>query len=108
MALGAVPQDVGRMVFGDSLWIVAVGIVVGVAASLGVTRFLSGFLFGTSTHPVSFIAVAILVGAVAVVATLIPVRRAIASCGRCVTRSRLTRPLPQRNRRSEARMTARQ
>ena len=78
MALGAVPRDVGRMVFGDSLWIVAVGIVVGVATSLGVTRFLSGFLFGTSTHdPVSFIAVAILVGAVAVVATLIPVRRAI-------------------------------
>ena len=46
----------------------------------GVSWYLavSGFLFGTSTHdPVSFIAVAILVGAVAVVATLIPVRRAI-------------------------------
>ena len=78
MALGAVPRDVGRMVFGDSLWIAAVGIAVGAGASLGVTRFLSAFLFGTSAHdPVSFIAVAMLVGAVAVVATLVPVRRAI-------------------------------
>ena len=78
MALGAVPRDVGRMVFGDSLWIAAVGIAVGAGVSLGVTRFLSAFLFGTSAHdPVSFIAVAMLVAAVAIVATLVPVRRAI-------------------------------
>jgi ABC-type antimicrobial peptide transport system permease subunit len=66
------------MVFGDSLWIAAIGIAMGTGASLGVTRLLSAFLFGTSAHdPVSFIAVAMIVAAVAVVATLVPVRRAI-------------------------------
>jgi putative ABC transport system permease protein len=78
MALGAVPRDVGRMVFGDSLWIAVIGIGLGAVASLGVSRVLSAFLFETSARdPVSFATVPALVGAVVVVATIIPVRRAI-------------------------------
>jgi putative ABC transport system permease protein len=54
-----------------------VGIVLGIAASLGLTRFLSGLLYGvTALDPMTFIGISILLLIVSVLACYIPARRA--------------------------------
>ncbi len=59
MALGAMQGDVLRSVLGRGLRMVAIGIVVGVAGALAVTRLLASYLFGVSGHdPITFVAVA--------------------------------------------------
>jgi predicted permease len=77
MALGATPQGIGRMVAAQSLWPVLGGLVVGLAASLAVSRLLTDFLFGVSpADPLTF---ALTVSAIAIAAPLAvwgPVRRA--------------------------------
>ncbi len=77
-ALGAGTSDVVKMIAREALVLAGSGIVVGVAASMAVTRLISGLVFGVSvTDPVTFVAVAILLAAVAFLATFIPARRAI-------------------------------
>ncbi|HXW93645.1 MAG TPA: FtsX-like permease family protein, partial [Terriglobales bacterium] len=77
MALGAHRQDVLQLVLREGMLLVGVGLLVGVPVSLASGRVLRGFLFGLkSTDPVSLIAVGLLLGIVAVLATLIPARRA--------------------------------
>ena len=78
MALGARPDDVLRMVLGQGARLALIGVVIGLAASLAVTRLTSGILFGVSaTDPFTFVGVAILLAAVALVACYIPARRAM-------------------------------
>ena len=56
----------------------AVGLVLGVAGALALTRLITGFLFEVEpTDPVVYGAVALLAGAVALIACVVPVRRAI-------------------------------
>jgi predicted permease len=77
-ALGAETGDVMMMIVGEALRLATVGIAVGVAASLAVTRLIAGLLFGVSaTDPVTFVAVAAMLGGVAFIAACIPARRAI-------------------------------
>jgi len=77
MALGAVPGDIFRLVVGQGLRLVLVGIGIGFLASLGLTRLLSTLLYGTSANdPVTFAAVALVLLAVALAACYIPARRA--------------------------------
>lgn len=77
MALGARPGDIARMVFGQGLLIVSVGIVVGLFAAFAVARLIGSFLFGISAYdPLTFSAVAVVLGAVALLACYIPARRA--------------------------------
>jgi putative ABC transport system permease protein len=77
MALGAQRGDVLRLILGHGMVLAAVGIALGVMLSLGLTRLLSGFLFGvSSTDPWIFLAVSILLAAVALLAGYIPGRRA--------------------------------
>jgi len=53
------------------------GVAVGIVAALGLTRFLSSLLFDVKpTDPLTFIAVAVLLGGVALLASYIPARRA--------------------------------
>jgi predicted lysophospholipase L1 biosynthesis ABC-type transport system permease subunit len=77
VALGATSGDVLRLIVGRSLAFVAAGIVIGVAGALGLTRFLSTFLFGvTTTDPMTFaVAISTLFG-VAFAASYHPARRA--------------------------------
>jgi ABC-type antimicrobial peptide transport system permease subunit len=77
MALGAARGDVRRMVLRDGLFVTTVGIVVGLAASLGLSRFLSTLLFHVSPYDrLVFASVAVLLFASALVGVAIPCHRA--------------------------------
>jgi putative ABC transport system permease protein len=77
MALGAEKTDVLKMVIGQGLKLALIGVAIGVAGALALTRFLSSLLYGVEpTDPVTFIAVSLLLVAVALLACYIPARRA--------------------------------
>ncbi len=77
MALGAARRDITRMVVGRGMLLVLCGIAIGLAASFGLARFISSMLFKIQpTDPVSFIAVALVLAAVAFLANYLPARRA--------------------------------
>ena len=78
VALGASKRDVLRMVLGQGLRLTLTGVVIGLAMSFALTRFLTSLLLGvTSTDAVTFSSVAILLCAVALFACFIPARRAM-------------------------------
>ena len=78
MALGARPEDVFKMIVGRGMLLALPGMAAGIAGAFALTRVLSSLLFGISpTDPVTFIAVPLLLAAVALLATYIPARRAI-------------------------------
>jgi putative ABC transport system permease protein len=75
IALGA--TNVQNMVIAQGMLLVLIGLSIGVVASLGLTRFLAGFLYGVAAlDPEVFIAVPILLSAVALSAIWLPARRA--------------------------------
>jgi putative ABC transport system permease protein len=77
MALGAATGRVVRMILARTLLLAGIGVVLGAGGALAVTRVLSTFLFDTSpTDPLTFCTVAALLLLVAVVAGLVPARRA--------------------------------
>ena len=76
-ALGAQALDIVALVLRQALWIVGIGVLFGLAAALAGVRLLSAFLYGISPHDaLTFIAVPIVVVAIAAVACLVPARRA--------------------------------
>ena len=78
MSLGAQPAQVLRLVMGQGARMALVGIALGAAAALGLTRLMRSLLFGVSaTDPLTFAAVAILLVAVALAACYVPARRAM-------------------------------
>ncbi|MGB8540767.1 MAG: ABC transporter permease [Candidatus Acidiferrales bacterium] len=78
MALGAQQADVLRVIVGQGLRLMLVGLGIGVAGALVVTRWMSSVLFGVKpTDPFTFAVVAIVLGTVAVLASYIPARRAM-------------------------------
>jgi putative ABC transport system permease protein len=77
IALGAASRDVLRMVVGQGAMLAFIGVAVGLAAALAVTRVLSSLLFGVSAaDPYLFGGTAVTLAAVAVVASYLPARRA--------------------------------
>jgi putative ABC transport system permease protein len=79
MALGAQRSSVLRLVVGQGVKLAAVGIVIGIAAALGLMRLITSLLFGVSaSDPLTFTAAAMVLLVVAVAACYIPARRAIA------------------------------
>ena len=77
MALGAQKSDVLNMVLGQGAKLMTVGVSIGLMGALGLTRFMSSLLYGVKpTDPLTFIAVSIILIAVALLACYIPARRA--------------------------------
>jgi len=77
MALGAEQSGVMRMVLTQGMKLAGTGLVLGVLAAVGLSRFMASMLFGVGTMDlVTFTAVPALLLAVAVLACLIPARRA--------------------------------
>jgi hypothetical protein len=77
MALGANRRDVLRLILGEGLWLVTLGAALGGAGAAAFSRLPRSFLFGLSPFdPIAYAIVALLLMAVAVVACLIPARRA--------------------------------
>jgi putative ABC transport system permease protein len=77
LALGATRRDVLGLVIGQGLRMPAVGIVIGLAASIGLTRIISRLLFEVgATDPSTFAAVGLVLAAVAAAACYFPARRA--------------------------------
>ena len=77
MALGAGGGEVMRLVLGQSVWLTFGGILVGLAGSLFLTKFLSSLLFNVkATDPMTFGVVALILMAVALLASFVPAYRA--------------------------------
>ena len=78
VALGAQRADILALVVGRGLRLTVAGVAIGLALALGVTRFLSFLLYGTSPlDPLTFAAIPALLLAVALVAAWDPARRAL-------------------------------
>jgi len=78
MALGAEPPDMLRVIVGEGLGLAGIGVVIGLAAALALTRLMSSSLFGLSRNdPATFVGTAILLMAATVAGCLVPARRAI-------------------------------
>jgi len=78
MALGATPGRVLRLVVGQGMRPVVLGIVVGVGLAGAASRLLASLVFGVGTRdPLTFLAVPAMLGLVALAASVLPARRAI-------------------------------
>jgi ABC-type antimicrobial peptide transport system permease subunit len=77
MALGAQIVDVLRLVLSRAMALAAIGIGIGVVGAIALTRYLTSMLFGVKPiDVVTFIAVAVVLALVVLVACLVPARRA--------------------------------
>ena len=78
VALGAQRSEILRMILGQGLLIVAIGLIVGSAAAFAFARLISNFLVGVSPgDPATYSIVTIALGLVALLACYIPARRAM-------------------------------
>jgi ABC-type antimicrobial peptide transport system permease subunit len=77
IALGAGRAHVFRIVMASAAVSVGIGIVAGLALSLGLNRFISGWIGNTTSHPLIAMSVSILLLVVAAMACLLPARRAL-------------------------------
>lgn len=77
LALGAQPGHLFQLVVGQSFWLTAAGIGIGLVVSVALTRLLRTFLFQVSpTDPSTYASVAVLLAAVTLAACYWPARRA--------------------------------
>ncbi len=77
VALGAQSSDVIKLVVGHGMALVVVGVMIGLAGALALTRVMTSLLFGVSaTDPITFAGVSVLLVAIALLASYIPARRA--------------------------------
>jgi putative ABC transport system permease protein len=77
MALGASRREVQRMVLGEGLRVTALGVAIGLAGALALSRVMAGYVYGiTSTDPVTLVGASLLLLLVALLASYLPARRA--------------------------------
>lgn len=77
IALGASSQSVGRMIVRQGMSLVLVGVVIGVAAALALSRYMATLIYGVKTwDPTTFLSVVVVLTVVALAATYFPARRA--------------------------------
>ena len=78
MALGATAANIMQLVLRQGLKLTLVGVVIGLLTACAVTRFMTGILFGVPPiDPITFAGVAAAVTVVALVALVLPARRAM-------------------------------
>jgi len=78
MALGAGARDLLRLVVGEGARLTAIGLVIGLAVGIGVTRFIASLLYGiTPTDVIAFGSASAILATTALLASYIPARRAI-------------------------------
>jgi putative ABC transport system permease protein len=77
MALGAQTRDVLKLIVNQGLRLVLIGLALGMAGALALTRLLSSLLFGVGTKdPATFVGIAALLALVALLACYVPAWRA--------------------------------
>jgi putative ABC transport system permease protein len=77
MALGASTRDVFKLIVGRGMKLTAVGVLIGVGGAIALTRLMHSLLFNTSTtDPVTFILISLLLSVAAFLACYLPARRA--------------------------------
>jgi predicted permease len=77
MALGARAVDILKMVIGEGMVLALLGVAIGLAGAIAVTRVMSSLLFGVSTtDPATFVVIPLLLIGVALLACYVPARRA--------------------------------
>jgi predicted permease len=77
MALGAGRGDILRIVYRQGLWIVGIGLALGLGASFGVAHLLRSLIVVSPGDPVTYVGVSALLAAIAMLACYIPARRAM-------------------------------
>ncbi|HEU5404384.1 MAG TPA: ABC transporter permease, partial [Terriglobales bacterium] len=78
VALGASRLDVLRLVLVQGLWLTGIGLALGLAFALGLTRVIARLLYGIGANdPVTMVSVVMLLGAMSLLACYIPARRAM-------------------------------
>jgi putative ABC transport system permease protein len=77
IALGAQVSDVLKMILGQGMAVIGIGMVLGLAASFALVRLLRSLLFGVGENdPLTFVAITLVLLLVALIACYIPARRA--------------------------------
>jgi putative ABC transport system permease protein len=76
LALGAAHADVLQMVLRHGLKLTLLGVAIGLVAAFGVTRLIASLLYVSPTDGLTFTAISVLLAAVAMLASLLPARRA--------------------------------
>ncbi len=77
LALGAQMNDVLRLILGQGMRLVTIGVLLGLSASVALTRFIDSWLFEVrATDPLTFAAIALLLVGIVLLACWIPARRA--------------------------------
>ncbi|MGH9840623.1 MAG: FtsX-like permease family protein, partial [Blastocatellia bacterium] len=75
--LGARAADVMKLVVRQGMTLVVIGVAIGLAGALGLTRMMTSLLYGVSaTDPMTFVGITVLLALVALAACWIPARRA--------------------------------
>jgi predicted permease len=78
MALGGQREDILRLILAHGTKLALMGVIIGVTAAVGLSRFLSSLLYGVKpTDPLTFLGVTILLVVVTLLASYIPARRAM-------------------------------
>lgn len=78
MALGAQPRDVLKLILGRGMILALVGVCLGLVSALALTRLMASLLFNVSaTDPLTFAGVSMMLTTVALLACLLPARRAM-------------------------------
>jgi putative ABC transport system permease protein len=77
MALGSPTRDVLRLIVGQGMLLTGIGVASGLAGAFAATRLMSSLLFGvTSTDPLTYILISLVLAGVALGACFVPARRA--------------------------------